>query len=109
MSEPSRAPRAVRILNSPSPIGEMIGHPAYFGPDMDPGSVLRGVAVLGNPLNGCTVPTNDDKLAFVGKILVVHRGECSFMTKVRQATSLGYGRCSESAFKPLWRRALGYP
>ena len=87
---PKRAYRTVKFINSSSPVGEMVGSPAQFGPDMGPGYVLRGTVVLGDPLNGCSSLVDPDSTTFQNKIVIIQRGECSFMSKVGEGVLCVY-------------------
>ena len=82
---PKRAYRTVKVINSSSPVGEMVGSPAQFGPDMGPGYLLSGTVVLGDPFNGCSSLVDPDSTAFQNKIVIIQRGGCSFMSKVGES------------------------
>ncbi|XP_028407570.1 ER degradation-enhancing alpha-mannosidase-like protein 3 [Dendronephthya gigantea] len=82
-------PRVVQILSAPYN-GNIVlnAGPAQFGIDL--GKTGMGVSaevILADPFKGCTELNN--KVAVDHRIVVMERGECMFIDKVRVAESLG--------------------
>ncbi|MAE65994.1 MAG: hypothetical protein CMJ18_17115 [Phycisphaeraceae bacterium] len=66
--------------------GDYVGAPAAFGPALAPAGVT-GELVLVEPVIGCDPLTNGAQAS--GRIAVVDRGTCTFVTKVRHAQDAG--------------------
>ncbi|MCC6769289.1 MAG: M36 family metallopeptidase [Bacteroidia bacterium] len=77
---------SVLKVNSPSGIaGNYTAAPALFNP-ATPSSVT-GNLILTSPADGCAALTNSAAVA--GKIVVIDRGSCTFVTKVKNAQNAG--------------------
>lgn len=59
----------------------LLAGPAHFGPDLHSFNKVTGKVVFTYPLAACTDLLNTDKL--VNKIVIMNRGDCMFMEKVR--------------------------
>lgn len=73
-------------VNQPPDIGTTTAYAASFGPPLAP-ATLTGDLVRANPPLACTPLVNAAQVA--GKIVLVDRGDCTFVTKVRNAQLAG--------------------
>jgi hypothetical protein len=85
-------PKPLLRVNSPSMIAaDMSVGLASFGPPLEEAGVTGDVVLVndgaGVPTNGCEPFTN--AAAIAGKIALVDRGGCTFVTKVRNAQAAG--------------------
>ncbi len=78
--------QAIRVNRPSSIAGNYEAAAAGFGPPLTTTGVTADV-VYAQPANGCTPLTNAAQVA--GKIALIDRGVCSFVTKVRNAQNAG--------------------
>ena len=80
-------PKGVLQINSPGSIdGTYPAQSAQFGPPLTETGVIGDVAYA-SPALACTALTNGAEIS--GKIALVDRGTCTFVTKVRNAQNAG--------------------
>ena len=76
----------VQIATPPAIAGTYAAVPAAFGPPL-PASAATGPLVMAEPANACSALTNS--AAVSGKTVVIDRGTCTFVTKVKAAQDAG--------------------
>ncbi|KAK3739589.1 hypothetical protein QZH41_011212, partial [Actinostola sp. cb2023] len=82
-------PRVVQLMSPPYNGSVLLNAgPAQFGLDLSKGNVGVGAEVVfADPFKGCTALKNKDNIKH--RIVVVERGDCMFIDKVRMAEAAG--------------------
>jgi hypothetical protein len=62
-------------------------HPAGFGPKISEGLFVGQQIVLSSPVDACS--PLDDSSSYNGKIVLIVRGTCTFVEKIKAASAAG--------------------
>lgn len=65
----------------------LMAGPSHFSPEIFSGEFVEAEVVIAEPLRGCSDLSDTDAIS--GKILVVERGDCTFVDKARRAQKAG--------------------
>lgn len=65
----------------------LMAGPSHFSPEIFSGEFVEAQVVIAEPLRGCSDLSDTDAIS--GKILVVERGDCTFVDKARRAQKAG--------------------
>ncbi|MFQ5596207.1 MAG: S8 family serine peptidase, partial [Anaerolineae bacterium] len=84
---PGEARQALEVTAPDTIAGMYEVETGQFGPGLDEAGPISGDVVYADPVDGCEDLTNGEEMA--GKIVLIDRGTCTFVTKVRHAQTAG--------------------